>query len=243
VKPHERIFVALDTPDAERAIELARLLAGRVGGLKVGLELFTAGGPDLVRRVSDLGLPVFLDLKLHDIPNTVAGAAASIGRLGVSFLTVHALGGTVMMQRAVEASHEGAWTAGRPAPVVLAVTILTSHDDAGLAAIGILGPCSAAVERLAALAENSGVGGLVCSPLEVTRARRVFESAVLVVPGIRPATAGPRPADDQARVATPGEAVAQGADRIVVGRPITGAPDPAAAADAVARDIAETAGR
>lgn len=237
MKAHERIFVALDTPDAERALALAGSLAGRVGGLKVGLELFTAAGPDLVRRVSDLGLPVFLDLKLHDIPNTVAGAAGAIGRLGVSFFTVHALGAGEMIRRAVEASHEAAWSTGHPPPVALAVTILTSHDDASLASVGVLGPSRVAVERLAALAESSGAGGLVCSPLEVARAREVFESGILVVPGIRPA--GPRAGDDQARVATPGEAVAAGADRIVVGRPITAAPDPAAAADAIARDIAE----
>ena len=240
---HEKIFVALDSGDLQRALELAGTLAGRIGGLKVGLELFTAAGPDVVRRVRDLGLPVFLDLKLHDIPNTVAGAAAAAGRLGVSYLTVHALGGVSMMKRAVEAAHEGAAAAGHRAPVILAVTILTSHDDASLTELGIAGPCTQAVERLAALAKTAAVGGVVCSPLEIGKARSAFESAVLVVPGIRPATPGPRAIDDQSRVATPGQAVAGGADRIVVGRPITGAPDPAAAADAIARDNAEAIAR
>lgn len=244
------IAVALDAPDLATLAAWTGAVAGTVSTVKVGLEVFCRDGAAAVttaraaaQAAGHAGIDVFLDLKLHDIPNTVAGAAASIGRLGVSFLTVHALGGAAMLQRAVEASHEGAWTAGHPAPVVLAVTILTSHDDASLAAIGVLGPSATAVERLAALAETSGVGGLVCSPLEVARARRVFESAVLVVPGIRLADQVPQGSDDQARVATPGRAVAQGADRIVVGRPITGAADPVAAAEAIARDIALTAGR
>jgi orotidine-5'-phosphate decarboxylase len=200
-----------------------------------------ANGPALVEEIRGLGLPVFLDLKLHDIPNTVAGAAAAAGRLGVSFLTVHALGASAMIRRAVEASAESAAASGHAAPCVLAVTVLTSHDDGSLASVGVAGPCLPAVERLAAVAREAGAGGLVCSPLEIVRARAIFAKAVLVVPGIRPAGPGPRPVDDQSRVATPGEAVAWGADRIVVGRPITGSADPATAAEAIAADI-EAAG-
>jgi orotidine-5'-phosphate decarboxylase len=237
---HERIFVAVDTPDAARAKALALALHGRVGGFKVGLEAFVANGPALVEEIRAIGLPVFLDLKLHDIPNTVAGAAAAAGRLGVAFLTVHALGAASMIRRAVEASAEGAAASGHPAPCVLAVTVLTSHDDLSLASVGVTGPCLPAVERLAAVAREARAGGLVCSPLEIVRARAIFPAATLVVPGIRPATPGPRPVDDQSRVATPGEAVAWGADRIVVGRPITGAADPAAAAEAIAADIEAT---
>jgi orotidine-5'-phosphate decarboxylase len=238
MKPHERIFVALDTPDRDRALVLARALAGRVGGFKIGLEAFAACGPSLVGEVLDAGLPVFLDLKLHDIPNTVAGAAAASSRLGVSFLTVHALGGAAMIRAAVDASRDAAASAGLAQPTILAVTILTSHDERDLEAVGIAGPASDAVLRLAALARDAGAGGAVCSPLEVASVRGVFPSATLVVPGIRPSGAS---ADDQARTATPGAAVTAGADRIVVGRPITRAPDPATVAEAIAREI-ETGG-
>jgi orotidine-5'-phosphate decarboxylase len=242
VKPRDRIFVALDTPDPERARALARALSGRVGGFKIGLEGFVANGPALVAEMRDAGHVVFLDLKLHDIPNTVEGAAAGAARLGISFLTVHALGGSAMIARAVQACGAHAPTGATP-PVVLAVTILTSHDDASLARIGIVGPAAAAVPRLAALAREAGALGLVCSPLEVAAARQAHPEGILVVPGIRPATPGPRAPDDQARVATPGDAVRAGADRIVVGRPITEAADPVAAAEAIADDIARNAGR
>jgi orotidine-5'-phosphate decarboxylase len=240
--PHDRIFVALDTPDPGRARELARALAGRVGGVKIGLEAFVANGPSLVAEMRDDGHEVFLDLKLHDIPNTVAGAAAAAARLGISFLTVHALGGPAMIARAVEACRANA-PAGGAGPAVLAVTILTSHDDASLGRIGIAGPSAEAVPRLAALARDAGASGLVCSALEVASARRAHPGGILVVPGIRPASPGPRADDDQARVATAAEAVRAGADRIVVGRPITEAADPAAAAEAMAEDIARNAGR
>ncbi len=240
MKPHERILVALDTPDPAKAIALARALSGQVGGFKVGLEAFTANGPDLVGKILGAGLPVFLDLKLHDIPNTVAGAAASAARLGVSFLTVHALGGAAMVRAAADASRDAATAAGFTPPVVLAVTILTSHAESDLAALGLAGPASNAVVRLASLARDAGATGIVCSPLEVARVRAAFPGGTLVVPGIRPAGAS---TDDQARVATPASAVASGADRIVVGRPITGAADPVAAAGAIAREIEEGDGR
>jgi len=238
VRPEQRTFVALDTPDAARARELAQALAGHVVGFKIGLEAFVACGPSLVGTIRDRGHEIFLDLKLHDIPNTVAGAAAAAAKLGIHFLTVHALGGPAMMAAAVAASR-----VGDAPPVVLAVTILTSHDDASLRRIGIDGTCGEAVPRLAALAREAGAQGLVCSPLEVQAARRAFPEGVLVVPGIRLAAAGLRPKDDQARVATPWDAVRAGADRIVVGRPITEAADPVAAADAIADDIRRGASR
>lgn len=230
----ERVLVAVDTPDVARVRALATALRGRVGGFKLGLEAFTSCGPDVVREIVAAGDGVFLDLKLHDIPNTVAGAAAAAGRLGVRFMTVHALGGVAMMRRATEASAEAAAEAGHEAPCVLAVTVLTSHDDDDLARLAIEGPCDRAVLRLAGLAREAGVGGVVCSPLEVSRVREVFPEGVRVVPGIRPAGAA---RDDQARVATPASAIASGADRLVIGRPITRADDPAAAADAIAAEI------
>ena len=236
MRPEERTLVALDTPDAARARQFARALSGRVGGFKIGLTAFVACGPSLVREMRELGHVVFLDLKFHDIPNTVAGAVTAAVPLGVSFLTVHALGGSAMLAAAAKAAAD-ATPPGSTSPVILAVTILTSHDDASLAALGIDGPCADAVPRLAALAKNAGAGGIVCSPLEVASARRAFPGGVIVVPGIRLNAGGDGWKDDQARVAGPGQAVRGGADRIVVGRPITEAPDPAAVALAIAEDI------
>lgn len=237
MKAARRLFVALDTPRLEQARDLARRLRGRVGGYKIGLELFASHGPTAVRELLD-DAEVFVDLKLHDIPNTVAGAAGAVARLGAGYLTVHATGGPTMIRRAVEAAARCAEEAGHAPPVVLAVTILTSHDDDELAAIGLAGPCQAAVLRLAALARDAGAGGLVCSPREVAAVRRVFPAGVLVVPGIRP-TAAAVAGDDQSRTATPARAVADGADRLVIGRPITQADDPAAAADAIAAELEE----
>ncbi len=242
MSPHHRIWVALDTPDRGRAKELCTALAGRVGGVKVGLELFTATGPAIVAEIRSLGLDVFLDLKLHDIPNTVAGAAAAAARLGVELLTVHALGGREMIARGVRASRQAADAAGTKPPTVLAVTILTSHDDPDLRELGISGPGREAVVRLAGIARDAGAGGVVCSPLEIGDVRAAFPAATVVVPGIRPSAGPAIRTDDQARTATPAEAVRAGADRIVVGRPITGADDPALAADSIARDI-EAAGQ
>jgi len=242
VTARERIFVALDTPDAARARELVSVLRDRVGGFKIGLEMFCAQGPTFVRELVDGGATVFLDLKLHDIPNTVAGAAAAAAGLGASFLTVHALGGPLMIRRAVEAVSEPARSAGGRGTTVLAVTVLTSHDDRDLERLGLGGPASAAVERLAALAREGGAGGVVCSPREIPHVRSAFPEAIVVVPGIRPSGVAVR-ADDQQRTDTPGGAVARGADRLVVGRPITQAPDPLAAAEAIARDIASGEGQ
>jgi len=230
----ERILVALDTPDADEALRLVGRLVGRVGGFKIGLELFSSAGPDLVRRVSAVGARVFVDLKLHDIPNTVAGAAAALGRLGVTWFTLHALGGAEMIAAGVGAAGEAALAAGHEPPTALAVTVLTSHDDATLAALGLTGPCRGAVLRLVELARRGGADGIVCSASEVADVRTRFPGGTLVVPGIRPAGAAH---DDQKRIATPSAAVAMGADRLVIGRPITRAADPAAAVDDIVAEL------
>ncbi len=228
-----RLAVALDTSEPDEVARLAGALRGRVGTVKVGLEAFTAGGPDLVRRVRDLGTPVFLDLKLHDIPNTVERAARYAARLGVAMLTVHASGGAAMLEAAVA----GASAAERP-PVVLAVTVLTSLDDAALAELGVPGGAAARVSAWAAMARRAGCGGVVCSPQEAAALRAALgERFRLVTPGIRPAGES---AGDQRRIATPAAAVAAGADILVIGRPITAAADPAAAADAIAAELCAT---
>ena len=227
----ERLVVALDTADPARARALSAGLAGRAGLLKVGLELFVAAGGEAVRQARQVA-PVFLDLKFHDIPNTVAGAVRSACALGPAMLTIHAGGGAAMVAAAREAAEAAG---GEDRPAILAVTVLTSLDAAALSATGVAGGPSQQVLRLARLALEAGADGLVCSPHEVSRLRDAFgEAPWLVVPGVRPAGA---PAGDQARVATPAEAVAAGADWIVVGRPITRAADPAAAAEAVVAEL------
>jgi orotidine-5'-phosphate decarboxylase len=214
-------------PDLTSARELIALLKGHVGVFKVGLELFTAVGPDAVRAVHDAGAACFLDLKLHDIPATMAKATASAARLGVRFLTVHAAAGPSAL-RAV--------TAEAGDTTLLAVTVLTSMDDTELAQVGLAGPAAAAVERLGALSVDAGVGGLVCSPLEVAALRaRLGSAPTLMVPGVRPAGAA---VGDQKRVATPASAIRDGADFLVVGRPIRDAADPVAAAQALVSEIA-----
>jgi orotidine-5'-phosphate decarboxylase len=223
----QRICAALDFPSLAGAEPFARALAPHVGMLKVGLELFAAEGPAAVRALSALGRPVFLDLKLHDIPNTVEGAARGAARSGASLLTVHAAGGAAMVQAAVRGAGPGVR--------VLAVTVLTSLDAAALDAVGLGGPPEAAVVRLARLAVEAGAGGLVCSPQEVAAVRAaVGPGPLLVVPGVRPAGAA---VGDQARVATPAAAVRAGADVIVVGRPLREAKDPVAAARELAKEI------
>jgi len=236
LQPHERLFVALDTPDRVRAAELARRLRGHVGGFKVGLELFSAHGPELAIEIAR-SAPLFLDLKFHDIPNTVAGAVAVATRLGARFLTLHATGGVEMLRRAVEAADSAARDGAQPRPTLLAVTVLTSHSPADLEAVGLAGPPRSAVHRLARLAAEAGVDGLVCSAEEVETVRSVFGPGILVVPGIRPIGASVS-RDDQARTATPARAIELGADRLVVGRPITRADDPVAAARAITDEIA-----
>jgi orotidine-5'-phosphate decarboxylase len=214
------IAVALDAPDAATALRWAEQVAPHVQVLKVGLELFLSTGPQIVEQMPG---DVFLDLKLHDIPNTVAGAARAVAGLRPRFLTVHAAGGADMVRAAVDAA---------PEVTITAVTVLTSLSAAHLEAIGLVGPPIDAVRRLAALAVGAGAGALVCSPQEVAAVRaEVGPGTVLITPGVRPAGADP---GDQARVATPEQALADGADLLVIGRPITGAPDPGAAAEALA---------
>lgn len=236
VAPDRRVFVALDTDDLSHARQLAAGLEGVVGGFKVGLQLFGRHGIDAVKAIAPYG-EIFLDLKFHDIPNTVAGAAASIAQLGIRWFTVHAVGGVPMMRRAVKAARQSAGTAGMTAPGTLAVTVLTSHDNDGLSEIGLAGPCDQAVVRLATLARTAETDGVVCSALEITAVRKCFAKATLMVPGIRPA-AGDVGNDDQSRVATPAAALSAGADLLVIGRPITRAADPRAAAQAIADELA-----
>ena len=207
------LAVALDAPDAATAARWAAAVAPHVPVLKVGLELFCAAGPGVVEQVR-CGRDVFLDLKLHDIPATVAGAVRAVAPLRPRFLTVHAAGGAAMVRAAVDAA---------PEVTVTAVTLLTSLDERDLAAAGLVGTPVDVVRRLAVLAVSAGAGALVCSPREVAAVRaEVGPGVVLVTPGVRPAGSA---ADDQARVATPGRALADGADLLVVGRPVTGAPD------------------
>ncbi len=220
--------MALDVPQGDAARALVERLAGHVGLFKVGSQAFTAAGPELVREIVGRGEKVFLDLKFHDIPNTVAGAVASASRLGVSLVDVHGLGGRAMMEAAV-----GALPA--MGTRLLAITILTSHDEETLGEIGVNGSMAESVRRLAQLARDAGADGVVASPHEVALVREACGSDFLIVtPGIRPAGAA---LGDQARAATPAAALAAGADYVVVGRPITGATDPAAAADAIVREM------
>lgn len=231
--PRDRIFCAIDTADLEEAALLADLLKGEVGGFKLGKEFFIAQGPAGVRRIQATGLDIFLDLKLHDIGNTVAGAVRSAARLGVAMLTIHASGGPAMLRAAVEA----ATAADASAPKLLAVTVLTSLDDDDLVAVGQTGPVTDQVRRLALLSKQCGADGVVCSPREIADLRAALGNRILlVVPGIRPAWAG---ADDQKRTMTPAEAVAAGADYLVIGRPITRADDPVNAARRIAEEIAD----
>ncbi len=233
--PHRRIFAALDTIDADRAVALARILAGRVGGVKLGNEFFTANGPQGVREVSNAGLPVFLDLKFHDIPATVAAAVLAALPLKPLMINVHAQGGASMMRAAAQAAS----SAGDGRPLVLAVSVLTSLDGDDLKACGVDDEPEAQVLRLARLAKDCGLDGVVCSPLEAALLRRELGGDFkLVVPGVRPRWAA---GDDQKRTMTPAAAVRAGADLLVIGRPITGAADPAAAAEKIVAEIAGTA--
>lgn len=229
---HNPIIVALDVPNPEQALALAAQVAPAVGAFKIGKELFVSAGPDIVRQIRATGAAVFLDLKFHDIPNTVAKAVTAAVQLDVQMLTIHTSGGTAMMQAAEQAAQEAAHAAGHPAPLVLGVTVLTSLDAADLAAVGIAGGVGAQVERLAALAATAGLRGLVCSPLEIIALRKLLPATMqLVTPGIRPAEGG-KP-DDQKRTMTPRDALAAGASWLVIGRPIYAAANPRAAAEAI----------
>lgn len=232
--PRERVLLALDVPDLAAALRLASAVSPWVGGFKVGKEFFTANGPSGVRRIAKLGLPLFLDLKFHDIPNTVAAAVRAALPLRPRMLNLHALGGAAMMRAAADAL---AAVPHDERPLLLAVTVLTSLDATDLIAIGIGRPLPDLVEDLARNARACGLDGVVCSPHEVARLRRSFGSDfVLVVPGVRPSWAG---VGDQKRVMTPAEAIASGADYLVIGRPISGAEDPAAAAERILAEVAD----
>jgi orotidine-5'-phosphate decarboxylase len=223
------VFVALDTTDFVHARQLAADVGSSVGGLKLGLEFFNAHGPAGIRPFVEMGVPVFLDLKYHDIPNTVAGAAKAAATLGVSILNLHAQGGAAMLRAGLEAAK-----AISPSTKVIAVTMLTSLADEDLPPLGLQPPVSDQVLRLATLARQCGLDGAVCSAHEITRLRQELgPDFLLVVPGIRPAGSA---LGDQRRVMGPAEALAAGANILVIGRPITGAADPAQAA----RDIAQS---
>jgi orotidine-5'-phosphate decarboxylase len=225
------IIVALDVPTAEQAVKLAEQVAPAVGAFKIGKELFTAVGPDIVRRIRATGASVFLDLKFHDIPNTVAKAVASAVRLDVQMLTIHTSGGSEMMRAAEESAQKTAAQAGLNPPLVLGVTVLTSSDANTLAEVGCEPNPGRQVERLASLAVKAGLRGLVCSPLEITLLRQILPAHIqLVTPGIR---TGAEKADDQKRTLSPQEAMAAGASWLVIGRPITAAPNPREAAEKI----------
>ncbi|HTP48809.1 MAG TPA: orotidine-5'-phosphate decarboxylase [Casimicrobiaceae bacterium] len=225
--PDPRIIVALDFADGARAMALVDRLDPEMCALKIGKELFVSAGPDFVRSIVARGFKVFLDLKFHDIPNTVAQACAAATRLGVWMLNVHAAGGRAMLIAARESVIDAARALGRPAPRLVAVTVLTSLGQADLDEVGLSGGTEGAVLRLAKLANLCGLDGVVCSALEARTLRRVFGPAfILVTPGIRPAGST---SADQARIVTPEAAVAAGADFLVIGRPITEASDPVAA--------------
>lgn len=233
---HQRIIAALDLPTANEATAFASELKGAVGLVKIGLELFVSEGPAVVAAAREQGLEIFLDLKLHDIPNTVEQAAKAAGRLGVRMLTVHASGGAQMIAAAKRGVLLGAEERGHPPPILLAVTVLTSMNERELPSLGVSASASEQVLRLGELAIGAGADGLVCSAHEIRELRKKLGTApVLVVPGIRPAGGA---AHDQARVATPAQAVEWGADYLVIGRPIREAAEPKKAAAAIAGEIA-----
>ncbi len=225
------IIAALDVPEVETALQLVAELAPVVGAFKIGSELFTSAGPDIVRRIRGTGASVFLDLKFHDIPNTVAKAVAAATRLDVQMLTIHTSGGLEMMRAAEESAQQTAKQSGRNAPLVLGVTVLTSMDTNNINEVGVGGSVGHQVERLASLAVKAGLRGLVCSPLEIAGLRQLLPASVqLITPGIR---TGAEKADDQKRTLTPAEAMAAGANWLVIGRPIYAARNPRGAVETI----------
>ena len=231
LSPTDRIYVALDTPDVNKAVALAEQLAGHVGGVKLGMEFYYANGPEGARAVSAVGMPLFLDLKFHDIPNTVAGAVRSTLALNPAILNVHAQGGPEMMRAAQGALDD----ANGAKPLLIAVTVLTSLSDEDLGETGYTLGAADLVTRLAKLTQSCGLGGVVCSPREIKAIRAACgPDFKLIVPGIRPEWAA---VGDQKRITTPAQAISDGADYIVIGRPITGADDPLDAAKRIADEL------
>jgi len=229
------IIAALDVPAAEQALKLAEQIAPAVGAFKIGSELFTATGPDIVKKIRATGASVFLDLKFHDIPNTVAKSVIAAVQLDVQMLTVHTSGGLEMLRAAEQAAEETAWKLGRIPPLVLGVTVLTSLDTAALREIGLDVNVEYQVRRLATVATKAGLRGLVCSPQEVVKLRQTLPPAMqLVTPGIR---TGAEKADDQKRTLTPKEAIQAGANWLVIGRPIYAAENPRLAAEKILESI------
>jgi orotidine-5'-phosphate decarboxylase len=247
VANHERLIVALDFPDRSAALKLVDQVHDLVRTFKIGSELFTAEGPAIVGEIVSSGASVFLDLKFHDIPNTVAGAVSSAARLGVAIMNVHTLGGVEMMRAAANAateySNNGSGSRTPPAsnrpprrPAIIGVTVLTSMDGSGLGQVGITEAVHDEVMKLASLAEAAGLDGVVASPHETRLIREALprENFMIVTPGIRPAWSAP---GDQRRFTTPSEAISYGADYIVVGRPITASPDPRVAVQKIIEEI------
>ena len=230
------ILVALDVESAAKAVELANQLRGSVGGYKIGKQLFSAAGPAMVRELTSRGDRVFLDLKFHDIPNTVAGAVQSAVATGAWMVNVHASGGSAMMKAAADAAAKSAGALGRPRPLIIGVTVLTSMTDAALREIGVQRSMIDQVVHLARLAQSSGLDGVVASPQETRAIREACGNDFqIVTPGIRPADQQGK--DDQARTLTPAEAMAAGATYLVIGRPITSAPNPRDAAERIAATL------
>lgn len=236
VLPSERLIVALDA-DQREAMSLARSLEGTVRWVKVGMTLFYEAGPEVVRHLREMGFDVFLDLKLHDIPHQVRGAANRVASLGARMLTVHASGGQEMIEAAVQGASEGATDAGVEPPAVIAVTVLTSLNADALLSVGVERSASEQVRTLTTLAASAHAAGVVCSPHETAIVRSVLgEAALVVTPGVRPSWA---PTGDQARIATPHDALTAGASHLVVGRPITAASNPAEAATRILAEMGE----
>jgi orotidine-5'-phosphate decarboxylase len=234
-KMRNPIIVALDVPAADAALKLVEQLAPVSGGFKVGSELFTVAGPDIVRRMRERGAMVFLDLKFHDIPNTVARSVTAAVQLDVQMLTVHTSGGFEMLKAAEQAAQETAWRLGHNPPLILGVTVLTSLDAGALKEIGLDANVDYQVRRLATVATKAGLRGLVCSPLEVAKLRQTIPPAMqLVTPGVR---TGSEKADDQKRTMTPREALQAGANWLVIGRPIYAAENPRAAAEKILESV------